>query len=133
MDNLSPGHKEGAPGKVFNELVKYVAQNGVDRSIKPVFKTDDTALYVGDCLEVIPCFPDNYVDMIFADPPYMLSNNGITCYAGKMVSVNKGKWDKSKGFQNDLLFHETWLKECRRVLKPEGTIWISETLHSIYQ
>ncbi len=129
----NPGHKEGAPGKVFKELMKYVAQNGVNRSIKPVFKTDDTALYVGDCLEVLPCFPDNYVDMIFADPPYMLSNNGITCFAGKMVSVNKGKWDKSKGFENDLLFHETWLKECRRVLKPEGTIWISGTLHSIYQ
>ncbi|MCL1967959.1 MAG: site-specific DNA-methyltransferase [Bacteroidetes bacterium] len=71
--------------------------------------------------------------MIFADPPYNLSNNGITCHAGKMVSVNKGKWDKSNGFENDVEFHEKWISECRRVLKPGGTIWISGTNHSIYQ
>ncbi|MBI3189113.1 MAG: site-specific DNA-methyltransferase, partial [Ignavibacteriales bacterium] len=78
-------------------------------------------------------FPDNYVDMIFADPPYNLSNGGVTCYAGRMVSVNKGKWDKSKGFEADLEFHEQWITECKRILKPEGTIWISGTQHSIFQ
>lgn len=118
---------------VFEQLVKYIAKNGVQKSIKPTFKTEDTVLYVGDSLEVLSRFPDNYVDMIFADPPYMLSNNGFSCQAGRMVSVNKGEWDKSKGFDEDLKFHETWLKECRRVLKPEGTIWISGTYHSIYQ
>ena len=50
--------------------------------------------------------PDNCIDMIFADPPYMLSNDGFSCQNGKMVSVNKGKWDKGKGFKNDLQFHE---------------------------
>lgn len=118
---------------VFEDIVKYVAQNGTQQTIKPTLKTDDTALYVGDCLKIISRFPDNYVDMIFADPPYNLSNNGVTCYAGKMVSVNKGYWDKSKGFEADLHFHETWISECRRILKPEGTIWISGTNHSIYQ
>ncbi|HEY9113110.1 MAG TPA: site-specific DNA-methyltransferase, partial [Bacteroidales bacterium] len=76
---------------------------------------------------------DNSVDMIFADPPYNLSNDGITCQAGKMVKVNKGDWDKSKGFEMDVAFHEAWITECKRVLKPEGTIWISGTNHSIYQ
>ena len=109
-------------GKVFEELVHYISKNGVQKSIKPIFKTDDTALYLGDSLEVLSRFPDNYVDMIFADPPYMLSNDGFTCHAGRMVPVNKGEWDKSKGFENDLLFHEAWIKECRRVLKPNGTI-----------
>ncbi|MDD2230359.1 MAG: site-specific DNA-methyltransferase [Candidatus Cloacimonetes bacterium] len=71
--------------------------------------------------------------MIFADPPYMLSNDGFTCQNGRMVKVNKGKWDKSKGFEEDAVFHESWISECRRVLKPEGTIWISGTYHSIYQ
>ena len=71
--------------------------------------------------------------MIFADPPYNLSNNGVTCYAGKMVCVNKGQWDTSKGFDEDLEFHEKWISECRRILKPQGTIWISGTNHSIYQ
>jgi len=118
---------------VLEDLVKYISKNGVQRAIKPVFKTDDFALYNDDSLEVMSRFPDNYVDMIFADPPYMLSNDGFTCQNGRMVPVNKGKWDKSKGFDEDLAFHEAWISECRRVLKPEGTIWISGTYHSIYQ
>jgi site-specific DNA-methyltransferase (adenine-specific) len=70
--------------------------------------------------------------MIFADPPYNLSNGGITCYAGRMVSVNKGDWDKSKGFEQDHQFTLDWLNACRRVLKDDGTIWISGTIHNIY-
>lgn len=103
------------------------------RKIKPIFQTSDFCLYHGDCLEVMQNFPDSYVDLIFADPPYMLSNNGFTCHAGKMVSVNKGKWDASRGFEEDSKFHELWLKECRRILKPNGTIWVTGTYHSIYQ
>ncbi|MCK4407261.1 MAG: site-specific DNA-methyltransferase [Bacteroidales bacterium] len=118
---------------VLEDLIKYISNNEKQTSIKPVFKTDDFCLYQDNSLAVMSRFPDNYVNMIFADPPYMLSNNGITCYAGKMVSVNKGKWDKSKGFIQDVAFHEQWISECKRILKPEGTIWISGTLHSIYQ
>lgn len=118
---------------VYEQLIEYISQNTVQQRIKPYFKTPDFCLYYGDSLNVISRFPDNYIDMIFADPPYLLSNNGITCQAGKMVSVNKGEWDKSKGFEKDLEFHERWLSECRRILKPEGTIWISGTLHNIYQ
>jgi site-specific DNA-methyltransferase (adenine-specific) len=97
------------------------------------FKKEDFCLYQGDCLEVMSKLPENYVDMIFADPPYMLSNNGFTCQNGKMVSVNKGGWDKSKGVENDAAFHEAWLEQARRILKPSGTIWVSGTYHSIYQ
>ena len=71
--------------------------------------------------------------MIFADPPYNLSNGGFSVHAGKRVSVNKGKWDVSKGIEEDFAFHHKWIQECWRVLKPEGTIWISGTYHSIYQ
>jgi site-specific DNA-methyltransferase (adenine-specific) len=118
---------------VMENIVGYISKNGVQRSIKPVFKKDDFVLYNDDSLEVMSRLPDNYVDMIFADPPYMLSNDGFSCQNGRMVSVNKGKWDKSKGFDDDLKFHETWISECRRILKPEGSIWISGTYHSIYQ
>ncbi len=118
---------------LFEPRVEYVSTNKKTRKIKSVFKTNDFCLYKDDCLTVLSRLPDNYIDMIFADPPYMLSNGGITCHAGKMVSVNKGNWDTSKGFESDLNFHEQWIKECKRVLKPEGTIWISGTLHSIYK
>ena len=72
-------------------------------------------------------------DFIFADPPYFLSNDGFTVKSGKAVSVNKGDWDKSAGFAEEMNFHEAWISECLRVLKPNGTIAISGTYHSIYK
>jgi hypothetical protein len=63
----------------------------------------------GDCIEVLNQARENSVDMIFADPPYFLSNGGITCHAGKMVSVNKGKWDKSMGVEENHKFNLEWL------------------------
>ncbi|OGL42341.1 MAG: hypothetical protein A2042_05495, partial [Candidatus Schekmanbacteria bacterium GWA2_38_11] len=89
-------------------------------------------LLKGDCIEILNQARENSVDMIFADPPYFLSNGGITCHAGKMVSVNKGKWDKSKGVIENHKFTLEWLKACQRVLKPNGTIWVSGTTHIIY-
>ncbi len=89
-------------------------------------------LLQGDCIEILNQAKENSVDMIFADPPYFLSNGGITCHAGRMVSVNKGKWDKSKGVKENHKFILEWLKACRRVLKPNGTIWVSGTTHIIY-
>lgn len=89
-------------------------------------------LHFADSLSLLQNFPEEAVDMIFADPPYNLSNNGITCHAGKRVSVNKGEWDVSKGIEADFQFHLDWLAACKRVLKPEGTIWISGTYHSIF-
>ena len=71
--------------------------------------------------------------MIFADPPYNLSNGGFSVHSGRRVNVDKGDWDQSSGVDEDFNFHLNWIKACRRILKPEGTIWISGTYHSIYQ
>jgi len=71
--------------------------------------------------------------MIFADPPYFLSSGSFTCQNGKMVSVKKGNWDLSNGTRKNFEFHRRWLSACRRILKPNGTIWVSGTYHSIYQ
>ncbi len=94
---------------------------------------DHDRLILGDCLTEMPNMDEESVDMIFADPPYHLSNGGFTCHAGKAVSVNKGNWDKSNGVDNDFDFTMEWLSHCRRLLKPNGTIWISGTYHSIYR
>lgn len=101
--------------------------------IKPHFQEDNFVLYHADSMNVLSQLPENSIDMIFADPPYNLSNGGFTVHAGKMVSVHKGDWDKSKGFDNDYDFHFQWLAACKRVLKPGGTLWVSGTYHSIYQ
>jgi len=100
--------------------------------VKPYFEKPGFTLIKGDCLDVLKKYPDDCFDMVFADPPYHLSNGGFTVHAGKMVSVNKGKWDESKGLEEDFQFDLAWITECRRILKPNGTIWISGTYHSIF-
>ncbi len=99
----------------------------------PFFKSPDKqfTLLHGDCIELLKQFNFKF-DMIFADPPYFLSNDGISIQSGKPVSVNKGEWDRSKGydFVNDFNFQ--WLKECHNKLKQNGTIWISGTFHNIF-
>ena len=87
----------------------------------------------GDMLSVLEGITDLSIDMIFADPPYNLSNDGFTCKGGRMVSVNKGDWDVSAGPEADFEFHREWIAACHRKLKPGGTIWITGTYHSIYQ
>jgi len=100
--------------------------------VKTYFSDIGIRLYFGDVIEVLNTLPEESIDLIFADPPYNLSNDGFTCYAGKRVSVNKGEWDKSKGVEEDFQFHYNWIAACKRVLKPDGTLWISGTYHSIY-
>ena len=96
------------------------------------FKEIGIRLYLGDVVEILSQLPSKCIDLIFADPPYNLSNDGFTCHAGKRVSVNKGKWDKSKGIEEDFNFYYRWIEACKRVLKPNGSLWISGTYHSIY-
>jgi len=100
---------------------------------KPYFSKNGFELCLDDSRDFLNSLPKESVHMIFADPPYNLSNGGFTCHAGKRVSVNKGNWDESRGLDEDLKFHTEWIKACRRVLKPNGTIWISGTYHSIYR
>ncbi|MGA8222256.1 MAG: site-specific DNA-methyltransferase [Candidatus Acidiferrales bacterium] len=100
----------------------------------PVFRDDKhhIRIFQGDCLDILAALPADSIDLIFADPPYFLSNNGITCHAGRMVSVNKGAWDVSRGPDANHDFNRLWLAACQRVLKPNGTIWVSGTSHVIH-
>jgi site-specific DNA-methyltransferase (adenine-specific) len=93
-------------------------------------------LYHGNCFELLDAiaakYPDGRFDVVFADPPYFLSNGGITCHAGKMVKVDKGGWDKSRGPELNHEFNLEWLRRCQRVLKHNGSIWVTGTLHVIF-
>jgi site-specific DNA-methyltransferase (adenine-specific) len=86
-----------------------------------------------DALKALAELPDESVDFVFSDPPYFLSNDGFTVKSGRAVSVNKGEWDRSQGFDEELLFHEKWISDVLRVLKPNGSLAISGTYHSIYK
>ena len=98
----------------------------------PTFHRGGARLYQGDALELLARARSHSFDLIFADPPYFLSSGGITCQNGQMVSVNKGEWDKSATLEQIHDFNLRWLRECHRLLKPNGTIWISGTSHNIY-
>ena len=97
----------------------------------PYYKSDDRAFTIlhDDCFDVLGRF-DFKFDMIFADPPYFLSNGGISYQAGKIVCVNKGDWDKNVIDINS--FNKRWLGLCRDKLKENGTIWVSGTYHNIF-
>ena len=93
-------------------------------------KDKDFTLLHGDCRKLLSSFEFKF-DMIFADPPYFLSNGGISLQSGKVVSVNKGDWDKSNGLEEDTQFYIDWITVCRDKLAENGTIWISSTYHNI--
>lgn len=96
-----------------------------------VWQSNDgcSGLYECDAMSAMASMPADSVDCIWTDPPYMLSNDGVTCVAGKRVSVNKGEWDRSGGVENDHNFNLEWVRECQRILRPAGTIWVTGTLH----
>lgn len=99
--------------------------------IVPYFKSFDRDFTIlnGDCFKLLSQFEFKF-DMIFADPPYFLSNGGISYNSGKIVCVDKGEWDKSD--INPYEFNFKWLKLCRDKLKDNGTIWVSGTYHNIF-
>lgn len=94
------------------------------------YNQDFTILH-GDTFQLLPSFSFKF-DMIFADPPYFLSNGGISCQAGKVVSVDKGEWDKGGTPEYMEAFNREWIALCRDKLKNNGTIWVSGTYHNIF-
>ena len=112
-------------------------KNVILKSVETFYETEDVKLIYGDTFEMLRKIKKESVDVIFADPPYFLSNDGISCRGGKMVSVNKAGWDKISSDKNTTLkdkhkFNRRWIRMCKRILKPNGTIWISGTFHNIY-
>ncbi len=107
-------------------------QNYFQEQIQVALNDEKSVLVQGDSFHLLSQMKEKSIDMIFADPPYFLSNDGVTCKGGKMVSVNKGNWDKINSFEDKHDFNRRWIRLCKAVLKDTGTIWISGTLHNIY-
>ena len=100
------------------------------RATKPVL----AQVIKGDCFTTMDKMikEGKKFDMIFADPPYFLSNGGITCQSGKMVKVDKGDWDESQGPELNHEFNSEWIRRCKDLLADHGTLWVSGTMHIIY-
>ena len=101
--------------------------------LTPFFKSNDKNFYLlhGDTMDLLPQFEHKF-DMVFADPPYFLSNDGLSIQSGKIVSVNKGNWDKSQGLEYINDFNRKWISLVRNKMKDDATIWISGTMHNIF-
>jgi site-specific DNA-methyltransferase (adenine-specific) len=129
-NNGTESNPQSAPGEGSHQT-ELAAPNVIFLNESPLI-----CLYHADCFQLLDSiaakYPQGRFDAIFADPPYFLSNGGITCHAGRMVKVHKGDWDKSRGPELNHEFNLEWLKRCQRVLKPNGTIWVSGTHHVIF-
>jgi site-specific DNA-methyltransferase (adenine-specific) len=101
--------------------------------VNPYFQSKDKNFYLffGDTFDVLTKF-DFQFDVVFADPPYFLSNDGLTIQNGQITSVNKGLWDKSFGFDHINEFNRKWISLVRDKMKDNATIWISGTMHNIF-
>lgn len=96
------------------------------------YHEENTRLILGDSFKMLSKIKSETVDCIFADPPYFLSNDGISVSGGKQVSVNKADWDIGMTLNEKHKFNRRWIRMCKRVLKENGTIWVSGTMHNIY-
>ncbi len=95
---------------------------------------DINKIHQGDCIDLLKKLPDNSVDLIFADPPYNLQLNG-ELYRPNQTKVDAvtDEWDKFDSKEEYDKFTTQWLKECHRVLKTTGSIWVIGTYHNIYR
>lgn len=113
-------------------------QTALPSAARCAFKDEGAGIWLhqANCLDFMDRLsseaPNGKFDVIFADPPYFLSNGGITCQAGRMVKVDKGGWDKSNGPSLNHEFNHAWLSRCQKLLKPDGTLWVSGTHHVIH-
>ena len=85
-------------------------------SKKPYYEKDGFKLINGDSLKELKKIEPKSIDMIFADPPYFLSGDGISCSSGKMVSVKKGEWDEKIDIDKKHKFNRKWIKLCYVIL-----------------
>lgn len=129
-------HSFASGSSVAERSALYNGQQPVKSRLAYSGNSPDVFLFQANCLEMMDSiskkYPQGCFDMIFADPPYFLSNGGMTCKGGKMVAVHKGDWDKSEGPELNHAFNKEWLMRCQKLLKPNGTIWVSGTMHVIY-
>lgn len=100
--------------------------------MKKIINEENFKLFEGDSFKVLSKLIKKSVDLIVADPPYFLSSGGISCHSGKQVKVDKGKRDKSISIEEKISFNRKWIKKCKELLKDNGSIWISGTMHNIY-
>ncbi len=102
---------------------------------EPYFASPDghVLLYQGNSVDVLPeAGVTGDVDLLFADPPYFLSNGGTTCKGGRRAKVDKGAWDRLESIEDMHLFNRNWLAMAKQLLGSDGSVFVSGTRHVIF-
>ena len=95
---------------------------------------DENRIIQGDCIKVLKTLPDESIDLVFADPPYNLQlKKELVRPDNSKVSAVNDDWDKFESFGKYDEFTERWLFQCKRVLKPNGSIWVIGSYHNIFR
>ncbi len=101
--------------------------------VESYYSHNDFLLWNGDSASICKQLPPNSVDCVFADPPYFLSSgNGKVRINNRIISFDKGDWDRARSSKEVHEFNTKWISACRQVLKTNGTIWVSGTYHNIF-
>ena len=101
--------------------------------VESYYSHNDFLLWNGDSASICKQLSPNSVDCVFADPPYFLSSgNGKVRINNRIISFDKGDWDRARSSKEVHEFNTKWISACRQVLKPNGTIWVSGTYHNIF-
>ncbi len=130
-------HKENKKKRVALNFCAETQADYFPQILRPYYFNAEkkTKIYCGDALDLLKHFPDNCMDMIFADPPYFGNQSGLiitrTDGHAETFDTQKAKWAYSKPIREQFDFHYSWLREAQRILKDGSTIWISGTYHSI--
>ena len=100
---------------------------------KQLISISSSKYILGDSLRELKKIKDQSVDMVFSDPPYnlQLSKTLYRPDATKVSGVND-EWDKFNNFEDYDIFTRTWLSEVKRILKPDGCLWVIGSYHNIY-
>ena len=102
----------------------------MNKALAPYLNT----IIAGDCLENLSLIPDESIDLIFADPPYWMQTEGqLLRVEGTKFAGTDDQWDKFDSYREYDAFSEAWLRQCRRILKPNGAIWVIGAFQNIYR
>ena len=100
----------------------------------PLPKMPTNKIFKGNCIKIMSGLPENSVDLIFADPPYNLQLGGdLHRPDNSKVNAVDDQWDKFSSFSTYDKFTQEWLKEARRILKPNGALWVIGSYHNIFR
>jgi len=101
---------------------------------RPDIRPLQDRILVGDCITELKKIPAGTVDLVFADPPYNLQlSGGLTRPDQSKVDAVDDHWDQFESFEAYDRFTKGWLAECRRVLKPDGALWVIGSYHNIFR